>query len=118
MIRGQHGQATQNVLQQRQEDQTQAQIDEQNKYQQQNLALAKQNQAMNAANMKFQNEQAKQAGKMSMIGTGINAIGTIGNLYNQTGGFGGLGSTIGSGVSSATKKLGSGLSSIFSSIFS
>jgi len=91
MIRGQHGQATQNVLQQRQEDQTQAQVDQQNKYQQQNLALAAQNQ-------KFQKEQAKQAGKMNMISTGINAVGTLGNLYNQTGGFGGLGSAIGTGA--------------------
>jgi len=128
MIRGQHGQATQNVLQQKQEDQTQAETEAtqeyrsgalaeekrqnqmQERYNQQQLQLAQQNQ-------KFQKDQAKQVGKMNMIGTGIQAVGTLGNLYNQTGGFGGLGSAIGSGISSATKKLGSGLSSIFSSLF-
>lgn len=89
MIRGQHGQATQNVLAQRQEDQQQKNIDTSNKFQQQNLNLAMQNQ-------KFQKEQAKQAGKMNMIGTGIQAAGMLGNLYNQTGGFGGLGSSLGS----------------------
>ena len=112
MIRGQHGQATQNVLQQKQEDQTQAQVDEQNKYQQQNLALARENQ-------KFQKDQAKQAGKMNMIGTGIQAVGTLGNLYNQTGGFGGLGSSLGNIVKKPFQSGGllSSIGDIFGKMF-
>jgi len=101
MIRGQYGQATQNVLAQKQEDQTQAETEATQKYRAGTLAEQKRQNQMQEkynqqqlqlarANQKFQKEQAKQAGLMSAIGTGINAVGTGVNLYNAMGGMPGV----------------------------
>lgn len=101
MIRGQYGQATQNVLQQRQEDQT-------NQQRQAELNLAKKQQKFNQYStmqqLKMQKEANKQAGLASAIGTGITAVGTLGNLYNQVGGM--------SGVKEGMKGLGGFLSDL------
>ena len=83
LIRGQQGQATQNVLAQRQEAQQQTDRENEKKFQQGQLALGVQN-------MKLQKDQAKEANKMAMIGTGISALGTGINAYNAVGGAKGI----------------------------
>jgi hypothetical protein len=120
MIRGQYGQATQNVLAQKQEDQQQAETQATQKYRAGTLAEQKRqnqmqeqynNQQLQLArqNQKFQKEQAKQAGLMSAIGTGINAVGTGANLYNTMGGWQGIkkvGSDLFGGLKSGLGMLG------------
>jgi hypothetical protein len=96
LIRGQYGQATENVLAQRQQQQIDVDRASTKKFQRGQLALDQQSLAL-------QKDQAKQAGKMGMIGTGISAVGAGVNAYNALGGSKG----IKSGLSDFGKWLGS-----------
>ena len=106
MIRGQYGQATENVLAQRTQDQDKQQRE-------QDLAFrdkqAKFNQQMQYKQYELNKDAKKQAGLMSAIGTGINAVGTGVNLYNAMGGMPGMkkvGSDLWGGLSSGLGALG------------
>lgn len=116
MIRGQYGQATQNVIQQRADEQRQEEVKSNQQYQQQSLDLAKQEQALARRQQRLQEKADKRAGQFGLASTIMEGVNTGVNLYNATNGFGGLGGFLGEGIKKYGSRAASGLSSIFGSL--
>jgi len=103
MIRGQYGQATQNVLAQKQEAEKEA-------ARKQDVHMANRTYQLQKDQFKLQKDVAQQESMASKIGLGLDVAKTGLNIWNQGGGSWG-------GVAKMAKDFGGGLWSSFSSLF-